>query len=234
MSSSYKPIATVDAGNGYQADLHEFQITPQGSAFLTAYSLVSADLSSAGGRRDGILQDAILQEVDIPTGLVMFEWHAYGHVALWDSYCPRAVLHQPRPSTSSTSTRSRSTRGATATSSSPRATPGRRTRSTTSPAGSCGASAGASRASRWAPGTGTGLPARRPLAARPHAHDLRQRRRAEGALGIARAARADRLRPQRRSRWSAAGAARSSPAARATPRCCPAAAPSSAGAKSRT
>jgi hypothetical protein len=86
MNSSYKLIGSVDAGNGYQADLHEFQITPHGSAFLTAYSLVSADLSSAGGPRDGILQDAILQEVDIPTGLVMFEWHAYGHVALWDSY----------------------------------------------------------------------------------------------------------------------------------------------------
>jgi Arylsulfotransferase (ASST) len=85
-STSYKPIGTVTAGNGYQADLHEMQITPQGSAFLTAYSLVDADLSSAGGARDGVLQDAILQEVDIKTGLVMFEWHAYGHVALSDSY----------------------------------------------------------------------------------------------------------------------------------------------------
>ena len=86
MNTSYKQIASVGAGNGYQADLHEFQITPQGSAFLTAYSLVSADLSSVGGHRDGILQDAILQEVDIPTGLVMFEWHAWGHVGLADSY----------------------------------------------------------------------------------------------------------------------------------------------------
>src|SRR6185312_3367223 len=96
MNSSYKPVATVDAGNGYQADLHEFQITPSGSAFLTAYSLVSADLSSVGGRRDGILQDAILQEVDIPTGLVMFEWHAAGHVALSDSYS-RAPYYTDRP-----------------------------------------------------------------------------------------------------------------------------------------
>ncbi len=86
VSSSYKPIATVNAGNGYQADLHDFQITPQGSAFLTAYSLVSANLSSVGGPSDGILQDAIMQEVDISTGLVMFEWHADGHVALDDSY----------------------------------------------------------------------------------------------------------------------------------------------------
>jgi Arylsulfotransferase (ASST) len=85
-SSAYTPIATVSAGNGYQADLHEMQITPRGAAFVTAYSLVDADLSSAGGARDGVLQDAVLQEIDIKTGLVMFEWHAYGHVALSDSY----------------------------------------------------------------------------------------------------------------------------------------------------
>jgi Arylsulfotransferase (ASST) len=86
VSSSYKPIATVQAGNGYAADLHEFQLTPQGSAFVTAYTLVDANLSSAGGTSNGILQDAVLQEIDVPTGLVMFEWHAYGHVALEDSY----------------------------------------------------------------------------------------------------------------------------------------------------
>ncbi|MHB8243071.1 MAG: arylsulfotransferase family protein [Solirubrobacteraceae bacterium] len=85
-NAAYQHIASVSAGNGYQADLHELQITPQGSAFITAYSLVDADLSSVGGSRDGTLQDALLQEIDIPTGLVMFEWHAYGHVELDDSY----------------------------------------------------------------------------------------------------------------------------------------------------
>jgi hypothetical protein len=85
-SASYQPLARVSAGNGYQADLHEFQITPGGQAFITAYSLLDADLSSVGGSHNGTLQDAILQEIDIPTGLVMFEWHAYGHVALDDSY----------------------------------------------------------------------------------------------------------------------------------------------------
>lgn len=86
VGSNYKPIAYVRAGNGYYSDLHDFQITPQGSAFLTAYSLVHADLRSVGGSSDGALQDALLQEVDIKTGLVMFEWHAYGHVELDDSY----------------------------------------------------------------------------------------------------------------------------------------------------
>jgi hypothetical protein len=95
-NSAYTPVATVSAGNGYQADLHEMQITPQGSAFITAYSLVDANLSSVGGSSEGVLQDAILQEVDIKTGLVMFEWHADGHVALGDSYShPSSSAGQP-------------------------------------------------------------------------------------------------------------------------------------------
>jgi hypothetical protein len=85
-NTAYQPVATVAAGNGYEADLHDLQITPQGSAFITAYSLIDTDLSSVGGSRDGALQDSLLQEIDIPTGLVMFEWHAYGHVDLHDSY----------------------------------------------------------------------------------------------------------------------------------------------------
>jgi len=86
--SDYRPIAQIRAGNGYWADLHDVRITPQGSAFITAYSLVHADLSSAGGSHDGVLLDAILQQIDVKTGLVMFEWHAYHHVALSDSYSP--------------------------------------------------------------------------------------------------------------------------------------------------
>lgn len=86
LSSNYRPLASVRAGNGYYSDLHEIQITPQGSAFLTAYTLVHADLTSVGGSSEGALQDAVVQEVDIKTGLVMFEWHAYGHVEPDDSY----------------------------------------------------------------------------------------------------------------------------------------------------
>lgn len=92
-SSAYKPLASVRAGNGYWADLHDVQITPKGAAFITAYSLVEADLSSVGGARGGALQDALVQEVDVKTGLVMFEWHADGHVALDDSYAEGPISH---------------------------------------------------------------------------------------------------------------------------------------------
>ena len=49
-SSAYTPVASVRAGNGYWADLHDIQITPKGAAFITAYTLVRADLSSVGAR----------------------------------------------------------------------------------------------------------------------------------------------------------------------------------------
>ena len=93
--SNYQRVARIAAGNGYQADLHDVQITPQGSAFITAFSPVHADLSAAGGARRGTVLDAVLQQVDIKTGLVMFEWHAFAHVPLEDSYTKPRGAHEP-------------------------------------------------------------------------------------------------------------------------------------------
>src|SRR5215218_6231869 len=62
---SYREIARVRAGNGLRGDLHEFVITPQDTALLTAYKAASADLSALGGPEDGVAWDGIAQEVDI-------------------------------------------------------------------------------------------------------------------------------------------------------------------------
>src|SRR5208282_6047890 len=80
----------VRAGNGYQADLHEFQITPAGTALITAYDPIRCDLASVGGPADGGVTDAVMQEIDIRTGLVMYEWTALDHVGLDESYEPPA------------------------------------------------------------------------------------------------------------------------------------------------
>jgi hypothetical protein len=85
-SSTYQPLAVVNAGNGYHADLHEFLITPQGTAWLDAFDPVQLNLSRRGGLSDEYVNDSIIQEVDIKTGLVMWEWHAFGHIPLADSY----------------------------------------------------------------------------------------------------------------------------------------------------
>src|SRR5690348_7796174 len=88
--SSYNVVARVHAGNGYHADLHEFTVDRRDSAWMTIYVPV---LVRRGGRRVALL-DSIVQRVDIPTGLVMFEWHSLGHISLGESYVkpPRGPL----------------------------------------------------------------------------------------------------------------------------------------------
>ncbi len=84
--STYTDIAHVKAGNGYQADLHDFQLTPQGTALITAYDPILCDLSSVGGAAYGGVTDGVLQEIDVKTGLVMYEWTSIDHVGLSESY----------------------------------------------------------------------------------------------------------------------------------------------------
>jgi hypothetical protein len=85
---SYTEIAHVKAGNGLQADLHDFQLSPAGTALITAYHTIYCDLSSIRGPRRGTVVDGVLQEIDIRTGLVMFQWSGLDHVALSESYSP--------------------------------------------------------------------------------------------------------------------------------------------------
>jgi hypothetical protein len=88
MDSSYRQIATVRAGHGLAGDEHEFLITPQGTALIPAYRPIPGDLSSVGGPKDGQILDSVLQEIDIASGRVLFEWHSVGHVGLDESYWP--------------------------------------------------------------------------------------------------------------------------------------------------
>jgi arylsulfotransferase ASST len=86
--TAYRPVARVRAGNGYAQDLHEFRLTPRGTAQIDAYNLVRADLTKVGGSADGLVWDCVVQEVDLKTGLVLFEWHSLDHVPIADSYRP--------------------------------------------------------------------------------------------------------------------------------------------------
>jgi hypothetical protein len=85
--SSYEKLAEVPPGNGYRADFHEFQLSRDGrTAFFVIYEPVRYDLRRIGGPKDGSVIDGIVQEVDIKTGLVLFEWHTLGSVDLGETY----------------------------------------------------------------------------------------------------------------------------------------------------
>ena len=84
--SAYRQVATVRAGNGLQADLHEFRITAQDTALLTAYRTTTADLSALGGARQGSILDCVAQEIDVASGNLLFEWHSLDHAGVEESY----------------------------------------------------------------------------------------------------------------------------------------------------
>jgi Arylsulfotransferase (ASST) len=84
--ATYHQIARVRAGRGRHGDLHDFVLTEKGTALITIYHEVAADLTSIGGARDGRLVNGIVQEVDVASGKVLFEWRSREHVGLAESY----------------------------------------------------------------------------------------------------------------------------------------------------
>jgi len=78
-NSNYQQQYVVHAADGLGMDLHEFLITNSGQAYLIAAS----PLKTTGDRRP--LVDSVVQEIDIKTGLVLFEWHAMDHISLQES-----------------------------------------------------------------------------------------------------------------------------------------------------
>ncbi|HEY4825832.1 MAG TPA: arylsulfotransferase family protein [Solirubrobacteraceae bacterium] len=86
MNSSYQVVKTVSAANGLSADLHEFQLTPRGTALITAAFPVVVNASAIGDSTHEVVLDSVVQEIDIPTGLVEFQWDSLDHVPLTAGY----------------------------------------------------------------------------------------------------------------------------------------------------
>jgi Arylsulfotransferase (ASST) len=78
VDASYRPVARVRPGHGLIGDIHEFLITRRNTALMTIFHRVHVN-----GRP--VFEGAV-QEVDIASGRVLFEWHSVDHVALDESY----------------------------------------------------------------------------------------------------------------------------------------------------
>ena len=98
-NSSYQRVATVRAGNGLRADLHEFKITPRGTALITSYYPVIWPVRTPQGKAREVVIEGVAQEVDInscrvdPKCLVLFQWDSLDHV-------PVSAVHAQRPAQS--------------------------------------------------------------------------------------------------------------------------------------
>lgn len=84
-NEAYEPIARVQGGNGVNGlDVHDLFISEYGTAWVFSYHPVWID--DAGTRRNVL--ECVIQEIDIATGDVWWEWHSLDHVPVEESYRP--------------------------------------------------------------------------------------------------------------------------------------------------
>ena len=94
LNSSYNIVHKVGGVNGMSADLHEFLITPEGTALMTIYEIVPGDVSSFRNfdpenpedQDPNWVWDCVFQEIDIESGELIFEWRASEHYNITDTY----------------------------------------------------------------------------------------------------------------------------------------------------
>ncbi len=98
LDSSYREVARVRAVGQHHIDAHEFLLTPEGTALFVCYpSIVPADLSPIGGPTAGTVLESIIQEVDVKSGRLLFQWKSLDHIPVDESYqrpaLPMDYLH---------------------------------------------------------------------------------------------------------------------------------------------
>lgn len=94
LNSSYDIVHKVGAANGLSADLHEFLITPEGTALMTMYQVAPHDVAAfrefdpanPEDQDPGYIWDCVFQEVSVETGDLIFEWRASDHVDVTETY----------------------------------------------------------------------------------------------------------------------------------------------------
>lgn len=86
LDDEYRVVARIPAGDGRESDLHEFVITPHDTALVTSYEVRNADISPAGGPGDFPAIGGIVQELELPSGRVLFEWRSLDHVAIAETH----------------------------------------------------------------------------------------------------------------------------------------------------
>ncbi|RDW57800.1 hypothetical protein BP5796_12601 [Coleophoma crateriformis] len=98
LDHEYKERYRISAGNGIPGDLHEFRITPEGTALVTLYPAKQATMSwrVRGGKngfpnRKGWIFDSTVREIDIATDKVIFEWNASDHYEPTESQMPAGM-----------------------------------------------------------------------------------------------------------------------------------------------
>ena len=87
LDTSFTAVDSFQCGNGYEAELHGFQLLSNGHGLLFAYDPQPYDLSKVvpGGNPNAIVTGGIIQEVDANKNVV-FQWRTWDYIPITDSY----------------------------------------------------------------------------------------------------------------------------------------------------
>jgi len=80
LDPDYNHRETIQAGNGFIAEAHDFQMLPNGHILLFGYYLIEVDMSKVvpGGKPHAIVAGTAIQELDTKRNVV-FQWRTWDH-----------------------------------------------------------------------------------------------------------------------------------------------------------
>jgi len=89
MDKEFNDIESIQMGNGYIAESHDFQLLPNGHVLLFGYYMTQVDLSKLvlGGFPNALVSGCVVQELDADRNIV-FQWRT------WDHYIPDQMSWQ--------------------------------------------------------------------------------------------------------------------------------------------
>ena len=85
---SYEVVKRLRGPNNADIDLHEFQVTPQGTAIYFADNAVPRTTPPAQTPASEMVMDCVIEEMDLESGAVLFSWHSADHIAVEESSVP--------------------------------------------------------------------------------------------------------------------------------------------------
>jgi len=86
MDEEFNEVESIQMGNGYIAEAHDFQLQPNGHVLLFGYYLTRMDLTEIvnGGYPNALVSGGVVQELDADRNVV-FQWRT------WDHYSPEEI-----------------------------------------------------------------------------------------------------------------------------------------------
>ena len=83
--ANYREMRRLTGANGAKVDLHELLLTPAGTALVFVANPITVDRRTQRTLPWPVM-DCVVQEVDLATGALLFEWHGADHIDFGESY----------------------------------------------------------------------------------------------------------------------------------------------------